>query len=597
MNRRGLHIRIFIVAVAVILISQLFNVQVVNDSYKQSASNNAIRKNVQFPQRGEIYDRNGLFLAQSDEAYDLVVIPRDIKNLDTLALCNLIDIDKTSFIKELKKVKRFSYHRPSVIFRQIPKEMKLRLDEYNFSGFYTQYCTIRSYPYHTAGNILGYVGEVNDRMILADSYYRSGDYAGMTGIERAYEKVLRGEKGVKMVIVDVHGVPKGEYQEGSLDTLSEVGTSIVSTIDIELQLLCEKLLKGKVGSVVAIEPATGEILAMVSSPTYNPDNLIGRDRSDHFRSMLADKQKPFFNRAVMASYPPGSTFKMATALVALQEGVITPQSRFSCDHGYVYGDKKLGCHAHRSPLDMYYSIQTSCNAYYCNVYRAILENDKYEGPKVAFEKWREMMLSFGFGRKLDSDFIGELNGNLPTSAHYNKVYRGRWNALTTLSLSIGQGEIGVTPLQLANFISTIANRGHYYIPHVIKSVGDKGKVNEQFYTKKYTDIDSKHFESVIEGMWRAANEEGTSLRSYIPGMDVCGKTGTAENPHGKDHSTFAAFAPRINPKIAISVYVEKGGFGSTVALPIAKIAMEQYLLGEVKSVDLMERIVNMEIKY
>ena len=597
MNNRSLHIKIFIVIIAIIITSHLFYIQVINDSYKLSASNNAIRKNVQYPQRGEVYDRNGLYLAQSDEAYDLMVIPRNIKDLDTIALCNLIDVELEDFVKSLKKVKRYSLHRPSILFQQIPKEMKLRLDEYNFKGFYTQYRTIRSYPYHTAGNILGYVGEVNNTMLKNDPYYRSGDYAGMTGIERAYEDVLRGEKGVKMELVNVHGVPQGTYKSGSLDIPSTIGTSITSTIDIKLQLLGEELLKGKVGSIVAIEPATGEILAMVSAPTYNPDNLIGRERSRNFRSMLVDKHKPFFNRAVMASYPPGSTFKMATALVGLQEGVLAEDTHYNCNMGYNYGSKKLGCHVHRSPVDMYYSIQTSCNAYYCNVYRSIIENENYDNTKDAFESWREKILSLGFGRKLNSDFIGELNGNIPSIAYYDRIYRGRWNALTTLSLSIGQGEIGVTPLQLANFISTIANRGYYYIPHIIKKIGKRGRIDKKYREKKYTSIDTKHFESIVEGMWRAANVEGTAMRSAIPGMEVCGKTGTAENPHGRDHSTFAAFAPRINPEIAVSVYVENGGFGSTVALPIAKLIMEQYLLGEVKSVELKERIKQMEIKY
>ncbi len=597
MKDRSYNIIAVICILAVIIICRLFYVQVIDESYKKSASNNAIRNIVQYPQRGEIYDRNGLYLAQSDEAYDLMVTPRDINELDTVMLCSIIDVDIEEFTKALDKAKRYSNHRPSILFQQIPKETKLQLDEYEFTGFYTQYRTIRSYPFHTAGNILGYVGEVNDAMIKEDSYYRSGDYAGMSGIEKAYEEILRGEKGVKMELVNVHGVTQGAYQGGVNDTLPIAGTSITSTIDIKLQLLGEELLKGKIGSMVAIEPSTGEILAMVSSPTYNPDDLVGRNRSANFRSMLVDPSKPLFNRAVMASYPPGSTFKMATALVGLEEGVFTPETQYSCSNGYHFGSRKLGCHSHKSPIDMYYSIQTSCNAYYCNVYRAIIENDRYDNIKLAFEAWREKMLSMGFGRKLDSDFSGELNGNIPSREYYDRIYRGSWNALTTISISIGQGEIGVTPLQLANFISLIANRGHYFIPHIVKDVNGNGKIDNKFTTPQYSMIDESHFEDVVEGMWKAANEEGTAVRCMIPGMDVCGKTGTAQNPHGRDHSTFAAFAPKDNPKIAISVYIENGGFGSTIALPIAKLALEQYLLGEVSSKELVDYVKNMVIKY
>lgn len=597
MENRGLIIKIFIIAIAVVILARLFQLQVIDDRYKLGASANAIRLVVQHPPRGEIFDRKGEFLAQSKEAYDLMITPSDVKNLDTIMLCKLLEIDKQELKDGIAKAKRYSYRRPSILLKQLPKEIKMRFEEHTFPGFYTQYRTVRSYPFHTGGNILGYVGEVNDAAIKRDEYYKSGDYIGMTGIELDYENLLRGEKGARQELVDVHGAPKGSYQNGVFDTLPVPGTSITSTIDLDLQLLGEELMQGKIGSIVAIEPQTGEILMMVSSPTYNPDKLIGRQRSKNYGELALNTQKPLFNRAVKASYPPGSTFKLAVGLAGLQEGVTKVTTTYSCHGGFSYGNKLLKCHAHASPADFLYSIQTSCNAYYCNVYRSILENKAYPNSKAAYESWREKMLSLGFGRKLNSDFTGELNGNIPTVAYYDRIYRGSWNALTTISLSIGQGEIGVTPLQLANFIATIANRGFYYIPHIIKSIGDGGKIDDRFYEKHTTLIDKENFELVAEGMWRAVNVGGTAVRCAIPGMDVCAKTGTAQNPHGKDHSTFAAFAPRNNPKIAISVYVENGGFGATIALPIAKIILEKYLLGEVKSVDIMESVKNSTIYY
>lgn len=597
MENRSLVLKIFMIAVATIILLRLFHLQVIDDRYKLGASSNAIRLVVQHPPRGEIYDRKGEFLAQSKEAYDLMITPSDVKQFDTLMLCRLLEIDKKELVSGMEKAKRYSYRRPSILFKQLSKEIKMRFEEHTFPGFYTQYRTVRSYPFHTGGNILGYVGEVNDAAIKRDEYYKSGDYIGMTGIELDYENVLRGKKGAKQELVDVHGAPKGSYQNGMFDTLPVPGTSITSTIDLELQLLGEELMAGKIGSIVAIEPQTGEILMMVSSPTYNPDELIGRERSKNYGSLALNKHKPLFNRAVKASYPPGSTFKLAVALAGLQEGVTKSTTVYSCHGGFAYGNKLLKCHSHPPSVDFFYSIQTSCNAYYCNVYRAILENRAYSNSKVAYESWREKMLSLGFGRKLNSDFTGELNGNIPSVAYYDRIYRGSWNALTTISLSIGQGEIGVTPLQLANFIATIANRGFYYIPHIIKSIGNEGRIDDRFYEKHNTLIDKENFDLVAEGMWRAVNVGGTASRCAIPGMDVCAKTGTAQNPHGKDHSTFAAFAPRNDPKIAISVYVENGGFGATIALPIAKIILEKYLLGEVKSLDILEYVKSTTVYY
>ncbi|MFI3314101.1 MAG: penicillin-binding transpeptidase domain-containing protein, partial [Rikenellaceae bacterium] len=523
-----------VILVALIIAGRLFYLQVIDDRYKHDANANAIRKLTQYPPRGEIFDRNGEYLAQSREMYDIMVVPIDIKNLDTMKLANVLDVSKEDLINSINKAKRYSYRRPSVLFKEMPMNVKMKFDEYVFNGFYTQYRTVRHYPFNTGGNILGYVGEVNNSILSSDSYYQIGDYSGMTGIERAYEKQLRGEKGTKLELVDVHGMPQGPYMDGTLDTMAVSGSALTSTIDYELQSLGEELMQGKRGSIVIIEPQTGEILTMISSPTYNPDDLIGRDRSKNFVSILKDEGRPMFNRVVMAYYPPGSTFKLAVALIGLQEKVINTNSTYVCKSGYHYGNRVLKCHAHIPTTDFKYSIQTSCNAYYCNLYKLILEDKKFGSTSEAFTNWREHLLTMGFGRKLESDFLGELNGFIPTAEFYDGKYNGRWNALTTISNSIGQGEIGVTPLQLANFISSIANRGYYYVPHIIKKIGEDGKLPDRFYEKHYTSIDENHYEDVIDAMWKGVNESGTGLNAAIAGMDVCGKTGTAQNNHGEE---------------------------------------------------------------
>lgn len=597
MNSRKLTVKILVIVAAIALIIRLLQLQVFDDSYVKSAYNNALRYIVQHPPRGEVYDRNGKFLAQSREAYDLLVIPRDVEPFDTVKLCSILEIEKDELIKELEKARKISRHKPTVIFKQFSKEVKLRFDEYNFPGFYTQYRTVRYYPYKTAGNLLGYVGEVSRDYIKKNPYYRSGDFAGMSGIEKAYEELLRGKKGVKIELVDVHGVPKGAYADGAFDTLPRPGVSIVSGIDLKLQLLGEELMAGKIGSIVAIEPETGEILALVSSPTYDPDALIGRDRTRNYANLLLDPRRPLFNRAVMSSYPPGSTFKLATGLIGLQEGVVQPTTIYPCNGGYNIG-RGVKCHAHASPLDMMFSIQTSCNAYYCYVYRSIIDNKKYKSNKEALDSWREHLLSMGFGRRLNSDFVGELSGFIPKSEFYDKMYQGRWSSLTNISNSIGQGEVGVTPLQLANFTATIANRGYYIVPHIIRSIDDSThKIDPLYYKKQYTDIDKKHYDILVEGMYRAVNVGGTGVSARVNGLDICGKTGTAQNGRGRDHSTFAAFAPKDNPKIAISVYVEHGGFGATSALPIASLMIEQYLTDTISRPDLKEYIKSMIINY
>lgn len=594
---RNLHV--FVIVCFVIIVGRLFFIQVIDRQYKERAANNALRYEVMYPPRGEIFDRNGEFLVQSKEAYDLMVVPREVNEFDTTLMASLLGVTTEKIGHELARARNFSPRRPSAIVKLLPKDVKLRFDEYSFPGFYLVYRTVRSYPQKIAGNLLGYVSEVNDDIIERDPYYRPGDYIGMSGVERSYESVLRGDKGVKVTMVDVHGVNRGSYMDGIYDTLPGIGPSIVCTIDARLQALAEELMIGKVGSIVAIEPSTGEILVMASSPGYNPDELVGAERGNNYMKLLENKRRPLFNRAVMASYPPGSTFKIINGLIGLQEGVLKPSTAYSCYGGFSLGSgKKVKCHNHWSPLPLSDAVQTSCNAYFCYVFRNIIDNKAYANVDEGFDKWGEYVRSFGFGRKLDSDFMGELNGNVPTAAYYDRKYRGRWNPITVISLSIGQGEMGCTPLQMANLAATVANRGHYYIPHVVRQIEGRDSIDARFYEPHNTMVDREHFDPIVEGMFKAVNRPGgTAAVAQIPGIEVCGKTGTAQNPHGKDHSTFLCFAPRENPKIAVSVYIENGGFGATVAAPIASLIVEQYLMGEINREELKERVKNMVIAY
>lgn len=588
--------RAVVIAAAVIVVARLFWLQVVDSSYKESANNNVLRYEVQYPPRGEVYDRNGEFLVQSKEAYDLMVVPRDVRPFDTLAFCRILGVDIEQVRGGLKKAFAYSRRRPSILFKQLPKEVKLKFEERDFKGFYTQYRTVRSYPRKIAGNLLGYVGEVNERIIRSNPYYRSGDYIGMSGMEQAYEDELRGRKGVRITLVDVHGMPKGEYAGGAYDTIAVPGTSVTATIDARLQAFGEELMAGKIGSIVAIEPSTGEILAMVSSPSYDPDKLIGRERSKNYVELLRDRDRPLFNRAVMAKYPPGSIFKNVVGLIGLQEGVLTPQQTYPCSMGYHIG-RGMKCHAHPSPLDLEGAIQNSCNAYFCYVFRNIIDNPRYGSVKKGLDVWADYLHSFGLGRRLDSDFRGELSGDVPTSALYDRRYKGRWNSLTVLSLSIGQGELGITPLQMANLGAIIANRGFYHIPHIVRKIDGRDSIDRRFYEKHYTKVDPRYFELFAEAMWKGVNVAGTGHVARVEGLDICGKTGTAQNPHGADHSTFLCFAPKDNPRIAVSVYVEHGRFGATSAAPIASLLIEKYLRDTITRPYLVDYIKNMKINY
>lgn len=588
---------ISVLAVSAIILIRLFYLQILDPQYKAVANSNALRYQVQFPPRGEVYDRNGEFLVQSKESYDLVVIPRDVEPFDTTLFASTLGVSREDLVAELRKAAFYSRRSPSVIFKQLPKQVKLRLDERMVKGFTTQYRTVRTYPRKLAGNLLGYVGEVNTKIIERDPYYRMGDYIGMSGIERAYETELRGIKGIKIEMVDAFGVPKGAYNDGRMDTMAQPGLAIVATLDAGLQQLAEELMVGKIGSVVAIEPSTGEILVMASSPSYDPDLLVGRQRGNNYMKMVYDKTKPLFNRAVMSSYPPGSTFKVVNGLLGLEYGVANSTDRHSCNMGYTVG-RGVACHAHSSPLDMVEATQTSCNAYFCYVLRDILDQNGRRNIEASFDRWREGVMSFGFGRKLGSDFQDELRGNVPSSEFYNKRYRGSWNSLTVISLAIGQGEMGATPLQMANLAAIMANRGFYYIPHVVKGIAGRDSIDSRFYERHYTVVKSHHFDPIVDGMYKAVNVPGgTGGVACVPGLEICGKTGTAQNPHGADHSVFICFAPRENPKIAIAVYVEHGRFGASVAAPIASLLVEKYLTDTVKRVDLEKRIKEQVISY
>ena len=591
-------LRWFVVGLFVILGLRLFHIQIVDRSYRHAAENNVLRYEVQHPPRGEIYDRNGEFLAQSVASYDLMVVPRNIpkEGFDTLALAKIAGVSQEQLVKSLRAAKSYSSSRASVVVRQMTTEAKLLFDEGGFDGFYTHFRTQRSYPRKIAGNLLGYIGQVSDKIIDRNPYYARGDYIGYSGIESAYEELLRGEKGEKVSVVDVRGTVKGPYQEGHYDKAPVAGTAITTTIDAPLQEAAERLMKGKVGSIIAIEPSTGEILVMVSSPTYDPDELMGRDRGNNYVKMLDNPRQPLFNRAVMSSYPPGSTFKLVNALIGLQEGVVTPSRRYPCHEGYHVG-RGVKCHDHRSPLNLKEAVANSCNAYFCYVFRDILDNPERGGiGNGGYDNWAHYVESFGFGKKLGSDFASERSGFVPDAEFYDDYYP-KWNSLTVISMAIGQGELGCTPLQMANLAAIIANRGYYYIPHIVKAVEGADSLDRRFYEKQYTKVDPKHFEPIVEGMWQGVNVGGTSTQARLEGYDVCGKTGTAQNPRGKDHSTFLSFAPKDNPKIAISVYVENGGFGASAALPIASLLEELYLTDTIRRPELLKRIKDMKIYY
>ena len=604
------HILRYVVYVAAIaIIGRLFYVQLIDDSYKARAASNIMRSYVEYPMRGEVLDRRGEYLIRSRICYDVMVVTRDIpkEGFDSVRLAAILNISMDKLRRELRRAGPRSYT-PHLVVGYLSQEAKLIFDENEFKGFYTRFRTAREYPRQVGGNLLGYVSEVRPEDIEKWKYYSAGDYIGIGGVESAYETLLRGEKGVSYRVNDNRGAVKGAYKDGALDVLPVKGPQLTSTIDARLQEFAEKLMVGKVGAIVAIEPSTGEILAMVSSPTYNPDLMVGRQRNTNFLEMTRNQRMPQFTRALKEHYAPGSTFKLVQGLVGLEEGVLNPGDRHPCSNGFTYGvgrnSRTLKCHAHESPLNLRRAVAESCNAYFCYVFKDIITNPKYGSIKNGMRKWTDYVHSFGFGNRLDCDLYGESKGFVPTPEFYDKGYDGRWNWGTVISCAIGQGEMACTPLQMANLAAIIANRGYYYIPHIIKSIEGRDSIDRRFYERHYTMVSARHFETIIDGMWLGVNEKGTSRLAKLDGWDVCGKTGTAEHNRrdasGRrypDHSTFLSFAPRNNPRIAISVYVEHGGFGSEIAVPIASLIEELYLTDTIKRPEMLDKVLNYNINY
>lgn len=577
-------VAIFIVTVYII---RLFTLQIMSDDYKKNADSNAFLKKVEFPARGVISDRNGKLLVYNQNAYDIMVVMNEEKGrLDTTEFCNSLGITKEFFIKRMEEIKDrnknpgYSRFTQQLFMSQLSeKEFSVFQEKiYRFSGFYVQRRSVRQYTMPYAAHVLGDVAEVSAADIEEDSYYQPGDYIGKMGVEKSYEKQLRGEKGVQIMLRDAHGRIQGSYMNGKFDRRPVPGKDLTLSLDIKLQALGERLLEGKIGSIVAIEPSTGEVLCMVSSPTYDPRTVTGRKRGKMHAMLSRNPWKPLLNRSIMGMYPPGSTFKTTQGLTFLTEGIIGPGTSFPCHHGFYCRGLHVGCHGHASPISLVPAIGTSCNGYFCwGLYYMLGNRKKYKNVQEGMNTWRDYMVSMGFGYKLGIDLSGEKRGLIPNAQYYDKAYRGSWNALTVISIAIGQGEVLLTPLQIANLGATIANRGYFYTPHVVKKV--KGEQLEaKFREKHYTKASRRAYEYIVAGMRRAVTG-GTCRAADRADYEVCGKTGTAQN-HGQDHSIFMGFAPMNNPKIAIAVYVENGGFGADYGVPIGALMMEQYIKGK-----------------
>lgn len=577
-------VAIFIVTVYII---RLFTLQIMSDDYKKNADSNAFLKKVEFPARGVISDRNGKLLVYNQNAYDIMVVMNEEKGrLDTTEFCNSLGITKEFFIKRMEEIKDrnknpgYSRFTQQLFMSQLSeKEFSVFQEKiYRFPGFYVQRRSVRQYTMPYAAHVLGDVAEVSAADIEEDSYYQPGDYIGKMGVEKSYEKQLRGEKGVQIMLRDAHGRIQGSYMNGKFDRRPVPGKDLTLSLDIKLQALGERLLEGKIGSIVAIEPSTGEVLCMVSSPTYDPRTVTGRERGKMHAMLSRNPWKPLLNRSIMGMYPPGSTFKTTQGLTFLTEGIIGPGTSFPCHHGFYCRGLHVGCHGHASPISLVPAIGTSCNGYFCwGLYYMLGNRKKYKNVQEGMNTWRDYMVSMGFGYKLGIDLSGEKRGLIPNAQYYDKAYRGSWNALTVISIAIGQGEVLLTPLQIANLGATIANRGYFYTPHVVKKV--KGEQLEaKFREKHYTKASRRAYEYIVAGMRRAVTG-GTCRAADRADYEVCGKTGTAQN-HGQDHSIFMGFAPMNNPKIAIAVYVENGGFGADYGVPIGALMMEQYIKGK-----------------
>lgn len=587
LEKRRFVISGFIIVIVAIYIIRLFSLQVTSEQYKENAESNAFLKKVIYPARGVIYDRNDNLVVFNRPAYDVMLIPKDLgKDFDTLALCKVLDISVEELERRWADMKNprlnpgYSAYTPQKLLTHLSQEDYGRLAEklYLFPGFFIQKRTVREYAYPAGANILGNIREVSATDIDNDPYYRRGDYTGDLGIEKSYEKMLRGEKGVEILMKDALGRIKGKYEEGRMDVSPVSGRNLTLSIDMELQEYGEKLMANKIGAIVAIEPETGEILCLVSSPSYDPSILVGKERGRNYASLVQDPYKPLFDRALQGAYPPGSTFKPTQGLIFLEEGTITLSTQYPCYHGYING-LRVGCHGHGSPIALKPALQTSCNAFFCwGLYNFI--NKKGSTPAKQLEKWKNYMVEMGYGYRLGVDLPSESRGFIPNPEFYSKSFRGaNWSGNSIISIAIGQGEVLATPLQIANLASTIANRGWYHTPHIVKAVQDT-VIDEKFREKHAPKIKREYYEAVAEGM-RMAVLGGTCTRAAFRDVEVCGKTGTAQNPHGKDHSAFMGFAPYHNPKIAVCVYVENAGFGAAYGVPIGSLIMEKYLYREI----------------
>ena len=598
----------FLIGVVMIYLVRLFLLQISTDDYKKNADSNALLKRIEYPSRGIIYDRNGRLLVYNQPMYDVTVVMSEIKDLDTLDFCQTVKISKQDFIDRMAEVKNrnknpgYSHYTHQIFLTMLTAEECGVLQEklFKYSGFYVQQRHIRQYATRIASHVLGDVGEISERELEKDTlgYYNPGDYIGKAGIERYYEKELRGTKGVQILLRDVRGRIKGQYMDGSYYRRPIPGKNLTLSLDSSIQALGERLMQHKIGAIVAIEPATGEVLCMVSSPTYDLSTMSGKQRRKTFSALFTDPYKPLYNRAVQGVYPPGSTFKAAQGLVYLQEGIVNPSTTYPCPHGFRLGRLKVGCHGHASPISIVPAMSTSCNAYFCWGLYHMMRNRKYPDADSALTVWKDHIVSMGFGYRLGTDLYEEQRGFIPNAKFYDKRYgEGRWNGATIIHIGIGQAEIGLTPLQIANLGATIANRGHFITPHLVRRI-EGGQLDPLYLTPRHTTVEPKYYDYIRDGMRASAIGGTCHWLSTMPELQACGKTGTAQNK-GKDHGAFMGFAPMDSPKIAIAVYVENGGFGATLAVPIGGLIMQQYLSGKLSPNNeaLAERISNTAIHY
>ncbi len=590
-NRR-LVIGGIILLAGLVYLFRLFFLQVVNTSYKLSADNNSRQRVINYPGRGLITDRHGKVLVYNEAVYDLMVVPRQVSDFDTMDLCRTLEIDRNEFEASMAAANRYSRFKPSPVVRQVPVELYSLFQEklYRYPGFYFQTLTQRKYPFSTAAHVLGFTGEVNQDDIRSDSYYGLGDYIGKSGLEQQYEGELRGQKGVRYLMVDVYSRVQGSYEDGRYDTLPQPGLNLVSTLEADLQSYGELLMQGKTGSIVAIEPSSGEILALISSPAFDPNELVGRSRSKTYSALLNDSLNPLFNRATMSRYAPGSIFKIVQALVGLEMGVIHENSSFDCNTSLI------GCHNHPTAHNVVEAIQYSCNPYFFQVYRRIIQQGQsrniFVDSELGLQAWQQKVMSFGLGQVLPADLPGIKPGFIPGPEFYDKWYgNNRWAFSTIYSNCNGQGEVETVPIQIANLAAIFANRGYYYLPHLVKSVADNGLAPEEYRIRRSPDVDQRYFDVAVEGMYQVVyGAGGTGSRARVPEVVVCGKTGTVQNVHGEDHSGFFAFAPMDQPKIALAVYVENAGAGGLWSAIICSLMIEKYLKGEIKQLE-KERMV------